>query len=101
MAEHYLYTRFGQKDVQTVYRSIDKIGDTTQKNYRKIQAAARHTSPALKAVDKASRAAQSQMRIMADRAGIAGQALSQVGPAGLAAAAGLGGVYTGGRPCRQ
>mgnify|MGYP001229075709 CR=1 FL=1 len=90
MAQRDLYYRFSAKDVNAVNRAIDSVANDNEKAYNRIQRASAGTSKSLSAVNTVSREAQNNMRRLAQDAGTVGAVLSKIGPAGLAAAAGIG-----------
>ena len=93
MAKIILAARFTADGAQVV-REFDKMGAAGVKMGDRVKQGANAMSPALSAVDAAAGEARGAIEGMAGRAGPAGTVLRSLGPAGLAAAAGIGVAIT-------
>ena len=71
-------------------RDLEQLGEKGQGALRRIESASKPASKGLLAVNAAGEKGQQAMRGYASRLGVVGDALSGIGPAGLAAAAGIG-----------
>lgn len=71
-------------------REFDSFGASGKKSLKDLEDAARHASPALLAVDAASREVQDGAEGLAHHAGAVGRVLSELGPAGIAMGVGIG-----------
>jgi hypothetical protein len=92
MARRVIETQFQLKDWHTTQAALKAYGEQGQQALDRVKSASKGASPALKAVDQASREAQDAMRGLAAHAGTTGSILGAVGPKGLAAAAAIGAV---------
>ena len=82
----------GAEQVKAALRSLGKDGEEA---LRKLERSAKTVPPHLKLVNTASLEAQRGMQGLATRGGAATSVLAGLGPAGLAAAAGIGAVVLG------
>lgn len=89
MAERNVSVRLAVVDGNRVKAELRAVGDEGQRSLERIARASTPASGALKAVDAAAGSVRGGIESMAGRAGIAGQALSALGPAGTVAAAGV------------
>lgn len=89
MATRNLSIRLSVKDAETVKRALQQLGADGDKALKRIEKSSKPASKGLLAINAASRETQDRMQGLADRGGILGAALSRLGPAGIAAAAGL------------
>lgn len=95
MATKTLSIRLSVKDSDVVRRALMQLGADGQKALQRIEGASKPASKGLLAVNAVSRELQGSMTAFGGRIGAVGSALMALGPAGLAAAAGLGGVVAG------
>lgn len=95
MADRSVNIRLSIRDGELVRRALQALGEDGEKALRRIEQAGEPASRALRAVDTASKEAQSAVHSWAEEAGAAGRVLSAFGPAGIAAAAGLGALTYG------
>jgi len=91
-----LAVRLSVKDHETVRRALEQLGDKGQAALRRIEKASLPASKGLLALNAASKEGQAALHGYAAQAGPMGAALSAIGPAGLAAAAGLTAVVGAG-----
>lgn len=84
-----------QADGTQVTREFDKMGAAGEKMGKRVRDGANSMSPALKGVDAAAGAARQKVDGLAGSAGTLGRVLTAMGPAGLAAAAAIGGLVVG------
>lgn len=89
MAERNVSVRLAVVDGNRVKAELRTVGDVGQRSLERIARASAPASGALKAVDAVAGSVRGGIESMAGRAGIAGQALSALGPAGTVAAAGV------------
>src|SRR5512134_2479445 len=92
MAQQNVIVRLSLKDQDVVRRGLEQLGADGEKALRRIEAASRQPSAELKALGAASDELRGSMSALSGRIGIVGTGLSALGPAGLAAAAGIGAV---------
>ncbi len=90
MAEKDISIRLALKDGETVRRTLMKLGDDGQNALAKIEKQSKPASKGLLAINAVSGELQGGISAMADRMGALGVGLGALGPAGLAAAAGIG-----------
>lgn len=83
---------FSAKDAEVVRNALRALGEDGEKALKTLDRAGKEPSSGLKALDAASREAQGAVDDLASRAGPLGGVLRALGPAGLAAAAGIGAV---------
>ncbi|MAM95675.1 hypothetical protein [Parvibaculum sp.] len=95
MAKHDVTIRLSTENREQLIRDLRSVGGEGEKMARQIERSGQPASRGLLAVNAASREAQGSMQGAASRAGIFGSALSALGPAGLAAGAGLGAIALG------
>lgn len=92
-----LSIRLDTKGDAALRKALQGLGKDGQKALRLIEQGGPKASRGLRAVDRASRSLQGSLTGVAARAGPLGVALGSLGPAGLAAAAGLGALLLGAR----
>lgn len=90
MAEKSVNIRLSLRDGEVVKRALLSLGDDGQKALQRITNAAKPVSAGLKAVDASVRELKGGISNWAAEAGAGGRVLAAFGPAGLAAAAGVG-----------
>jgi hypothetical protein len=90
-----LSIRLTLEEAGTVRRGLLQLGEDGQRALQRIEQASAPASRGLLALNAASRDLQGGLRSFAGRAGAIGSALEALGPAGLAAAAGLGAISIG------
>jgi len=91
-AEKSLAIRLSVTDGGKVKAALKDVGETGQKSLKQIEAASAPASKGLLALNGVTSTLRGQIDQLAGSAGGLGSALSAMGPAGLAAAAGLGAV---------
>lgn len=91
-AEKSLAIRLSVTDGGKVKAELKDVGETGQKSLKQIEAASAPASKGLVALNGVTSTLRGQIDQLAGSAGGLGSALSAMGPAGLAAAAGLGAV---------
>jgi hypothetical protein len=84
--------RFFAAGVELVRKNFDELAQSGQKMWAGIASGHTKASPGMKAVNAASKEVQEGISGITANAGAAGRVLSALGPAGVAAAAGIGGV---------
>lgn len=89
-AEKSLAIRLSVTDGGKVKAALKDVGETGQKSLKQIEAASAPASKGLVALNGVASTLRGQIDQLAGSAGGLGSALSAMGPAGLAAAAGLG-----------
>lgn len=82
--------RLSVEGADEVKRALEQLGDRGEKALKHLEDGGRGASTGLKAVDGASRELQGGLRNVANNAGPVGNALADIGPKGLLAAAGIG-----------
>lgn len=82
--------RLSLRDGDVVRRALSQLGAEGEVALKRLERAGAPASRGLKAVDTASKEAQSGVRSLASRAGPLGRILTDIGPGGMAAAAGIG-----------
>ena len=87
-----LAIRLSVTDAQKVKATLNDVGESGQRALQKIENASRPASKALLALDGATGSIRGALDGMALSLGPVGGALTRLGPAGLAAAAALGGM---------
>jgi hypothetical protein len=92
MADQSISIRLAVTDGGKVKAELVDIGASGQKALERIRDAAQPASRGLQALDAAGGALRGKMQEMAGSAGAFGTALRTLGPAGLAAAAGVGAI---------
>lgn len=92
MATRNISIRLTLEEHQAVRAALQALGDQGDRALKRIEGAALPASRGLLAVNAVSRDGQAIMQGYAGRLGVAGSALSAIGPAGLVAAAALGAV---------
>lgn len=90
MAEKSVNIRLSLKDGEVVKRALLSLGADGEKALQRITNAAPHVSRGLKVVNAAVVEARTGISLWAAEAGAGGRVLAAFGPAGLAAAAGIG-----------
>ena len=90
MPEKSLAIRLSVTDGGKVKAALKDVGETGQKSLKQIEAASAPASKGLVALNGVTSTLRGQIDQLAGSAGGLGSALSAMGPAGLAAAAGLG-----------
>lgn len=93
--ERRLSIRLDVKDGETVKRALLQLGDEGKRALERIEGASRPASKGLLAVNAAGREGAQIIEGYAQSTGPLGAALSAIGPAGLAAAAGIGALTLG------
>lgn len=84
--------RLASQGADVVARDFTKVGAAGEKMGQTVTKGAAGIPPALRAVDAAASQAKTSFEGLAGRAGGLSQVLGALGPAGLAAAAGIGGL---------
>jgi hypothetical protein len=84
--------RLGVKDSEKVLQALRATGREGQQMASRLERAGRQGDRGLKAVSRGAQDARSQIDRVANRVPVLGRALSALGPAGIAAAAGIGGM---------
>ncbi len=92
MADQSISIRLALTDGGKVKAELVDIGASGQKALERIRDAAQPASRGLQALDVAGTAVRGKMQEMAGSAGALGAGLTRLGPGGLAAAAGVGGI---------
>src|SRR5512144_993447 len=92
MAQQNVIVKLTLKDHEVVRRGLEQLGADGEKALRRIEAAARQPSAGLQALGVASDDLKSRFGGLSSQLGSFGSALSALGPAGLAAAAGIGAI---------
>jgi hypothetical protein len=92
MADQSISIRLAVTDGGKVKAELVDIGASGQKALERIRDAAQPASRGLQALDAAGGAVRGKMQEMAGSAGALGAGLTRLGPAGLAAAAGVGAI---------
>jgi hypothetical protein len=87
--------RLSVRDAEIAARALRKFGGDGDKALGKIEKAARRNSEGFKKLDRSRRELQAGMQGLTRSIGPLGGALSALGPAGIAAAVGLGAVTLG------
>ena len=95
MAERSVILRLATKDGEVVKRALMTLGKEGEDALKRIERAGAPASRGIAAVDAAAKEARQSIEGLASRAGAGGNALRAFGPAGLAAAAGLGAIVIG------
>jgi hypothetical protein len=95
MVERAVNIRLSVKDADRAVAELKKLGINGAKSIDRITKATKPASRGLRAINEASKAGQTAAQGFALRLGPVGGALSALGPAGLAAAAGIGAVTIG------
>lgn len=95
MSERNLSIRLSVKDQDTVKRALEGLGKDGQAALKRIEEGSKPASGGLLAVNAAAHEAQAGLGNLAGHAGPVGNVLSAIGPAGIAAAAGIGAVVMG------
>ena len=90
MAQSNVIVKLSLKDAEVVRRGLEALGADGEKALKRIDAAGRAPSAGLKALGAASDELKGKLGGVASQAGIVGTSLGALGPAGLAAAAGIG-----------
>ncbi|RDD60497.1 hypothetical protein, partial [Ferruginivarius sediminum] len=88
--ERSIFVRLSVRDAEKATAALRRFGGQGDSALRKIETASKPASRGLRTVDTASREAQQALRGFANRAGPVGGILANLGPAGLAAAGGIG-----------
>jgi hypothetical protein len=95
MAQQNVIVRLSLKDADVVRAGLQSLGTDGERALERIQAAARTPGPALKAMGAASDELRGQLGGLSSQVGVFGTAMRALGPAGLAAAAGVGAMVAG------
>ncbi|MFN4229847.1 hypothetical protein [Parvibaculum sp.] len=95
MAKHDVTIRLSTENRDQLVRDLRSIGGEGEKMAKQIERSGQPASRGLLAVNAASREVQGGMQNAAARTGAFGNVLGALGPAGVAAAAGLGAVALG------
>ena len=82
--------RLSVEDAEQAIKALKSFGIEGQQALEKIERASRKARPELKAVDTAAKEMRGTFDELADRAGVLGRVLNKLGPAGTAAAVGMG-----------
>lgn len=90
MAKYDVTIRLSTEGRDQLLADLRKLGDQGEKMAKQIERAGQPASRGLLAINAASKEMQSGLQGAASRGGALGGVLSSIGPAGLAAAAGLG-----------
>lgn len=85
-----LYIRLSVKDAEAAKAALRAFGKEGEAAFKRIEQGAPKASKGMLALDAGSRSLQASMGGFAGRLGVAGDAMMAFGPAGLAAAAGIG-----------
>jgi hypothetical protein len=81
-----------QADGTQVTRTFEQMGQAGEKMSQRVKQGANSMSPALRGIDAAAGAAKGKVDGLATSTGSLGRVLTAMGPAGLAAAAAIGGI---------
>src|SRR5512144_1291305 len=92
MAQQNIIVRLSLKDQEVVRRGLEQLGADGEKALRRIEAASRQPSTGLKALGVASDELKGKFGGLSSQIGSFGSVLQTLGPAGLAAAAGIGAI---------
>lgn len=92
MSRPQLVIRLSTQDAEKVKAALRATGTEGQRMASMLDRAGRQGDRGLRAVDRASRDLQSSFNNLAGRVPVLGNALTALGPAGLAAAAGIGAI---------
>lgn len=92
MAERQVSVRLSVIDGGKVKAELRSVGDEGERAFRRIGEATTPANAKLRVVNAVAQEARGRLDDMAANAGLAGGALRALGPAGLAAAAGIGAV---------
>ncbi|MCC6913519.1 MAG: hypothetical protein IT566_07435, partial [Rhodospirillaceae bacterium] len=95
MADREIIYRYGQEGLEDLQRKLLEMAGAAQTAAKHIGEGSKTGSAGLKALDEATRQAKGIVEDFAGRAGPAGAIIAKLGPAGLAAAAGIGAVTAG------
>lgn len=95
MSKHDVTIRLSTENREQLLRDLRSIGSEGEKMAKQIERSGQPASRGLLAVNAASREVQGGMQGAASRAGVFGNVLSALGPAGVAAGAGLGALAFG------
>lgn len=87
--------RLSTKGRDELLKTMRDMGGEYEKAARRIEAGSRQSSAAIKGVNAAAKEARGSLEEMAGRGGSVGRILQSLGPAGFAAAAGIGAVVAG------
>lgn len=95
MAERKFAVRFSVEDMAKAKADLQQFGGSGAAAIKAIDQASMKATPSLKALDSAAGEVRSQFSRFADQIPIVGGALKALGPAGTAAAAGIGALAFG------
>ncbi len=95
MPERSVIIRLGVRDHEQLLKALDSAGDAGERLKRRIEGVGQPASASLQAVDKAAADLHGRLSSVGTPIGPVGSALSSLGLAGAAAAAGLGAVVLG------
>lgn len=90
MTDRSIFIRLGVRDADQAVRELEKFGDRGGRAVKSIENATKPAGAALRTLDRSVGQLGDGFRSLAGRAGPAGAVLGGLGPAGLAAAAGIG-----------
>jgi len=96
MAAPTAYIRISVRDADKAIAELQRIGGVSQSTLRVFERAGREPTAGTKALKAATDELRGSAEGLAGRAGVVGSALSAIGPAGLAAAVGIGAVAAAG-----
>lgn len=94
MAEGQVAIRFSVEDEETVRKALDNLGRDGEAALRRLDAAAKAPQAGLSALDKVAGGLKDRIIGLALSIGPVGQVLVALGPVGVAAAAGLGALFS-------
>ncbi|WP_337996232.1 phage tail tape measure C-terminal domain-containing protein [Oleispirillum naphthae] len=95
MTERDLAIRLSLKDSEVVRRALNELGADGQKALARIEAASAPASRGLLAINTVTSSAKGEIQGYASRLGIAGEAMSALGPAGLMASVSIAAISAG------
>lgn len=87
--------RLSVEEKAVIRKALQEIGEDGERMAKAIDRSTRNANRALKTLDGAANEAKDSIGDLADRAGPLGRVVKSLGPAGLAAAAGIGALVVG------
>lgn len=90
MADRKISIRLSLEDAEKVKAQLAALGSEGEKALRQIEQASKQPGPGLKALNELTEEGKHRLEAMGEEAGVFARALNHFGPAGFAAAAGLG-----------
>src|SRR6266496_3902826 len=84
--------RLSLRDSEIVKRALHGLGEDGERALKRLELAAQPASRGLIALNTAGEGLQTRFRGLVSDAGFAGDIISKLGPAGIAAAAGIGAI---------